>query len=414
MATRSALVGRSAERERLREAFDRARLGDGSLVLVAGEAGVGKTRLLEDLAGEAADGRPAGRALWGRASHDAATPYGPIVAALRSYLRSQPDALDDLGAFKPHLALILPELGRPAKSGDRPALFEAVRCAFAKAATEEPLLVVLDDLHWSDDATLELLPALAEPLTELPVLVVAAYRSDGLPRDHMLRRLRHQLRRGGRLDELTLAPLGEAETAELAERTLGTAPAPSLVRVIHDRTQGVPFFVEELARALAMTSALTEGRRGLELAKGGEVPLPDTVRDAVMISTSELSPEARDAASAAAVAGEEFDLELVAGVANERGLAEVVERGLVVETGGGRAIFRHALTREALYADVARAALAPPPAGRGARGRRGKRRRAGHSLARRTRGLPRARGSVARGRGIARRARLPRRRPRRP
>jgi len=347
MATRSPLVGRQAERARLEEALDRARLGDGSLVLIAGEAGVGKTRLVEELAAQ-----PGVRALWGRAVHDAAAPYSPIVAALRSHLRSIPDGLDGCGALKPHLALILPELGEPADAGGRATLFEAVRWAFAQAAAEQPLLVVLDDLQWSDDATLELLPALADALAGLSILLIAAYRSDGLPRDHLMRRLRHELRRGGRLDELTLGPLEPAQTAELLERILESAPAPSLTRAIHDRTQGVTFFVEELAQALVLTNSLTEGRRGLELAKGGEVPLPDTVRDAVMISMAELSPDARRAAAAAAVAGEEFDLALVAAVSSESGLAELSERNLVVEAEAGRAMFRHALTREALYADV--------------------------------------------------------------
>ena len=153
--------------------------------------------------------------------------------------------------------------------------------------------MVLDDLHWSDDATLELLPALAESLADMPLLLVATYRSDGLPRDHALRRARHELRRAGRLDEIALGPLEPSESADLVQQVLGSAPAPSLARAIHDRTQGVSFFVEELAQALLLTDSLTEGRQGLELAKGGEVPLPDTVRDAVLIRASELSPEGR-------------------------------------------------------------------------------------------------------------------------
>jgi DNA-binding NarL/FixJ family response regulator len=348
MAAKRPLVGRLAELERLTEAFDRARLDDGSLVLVAGEAGVGKTRLVEELAEHS---RAA--VLWGRASHDAPAPYGPLVAALRAYLRTNPDGLDDCGGLKPHLALLLPELGKPATAGDRATLFEGLRCGFQQAAGGDgPLLVVLDDLQWSDDATLEVLPALAESLAELPLMLVAVYRSDGLPRDHMLRRVRHELRRGGRLDEITLGPLQPSETADLLQQILEEAPAPSLASAIHDRTEGVSFFVEELARALLLTSALTAGRSGLELAKGDEVPLPDTVRDAVLIRASELSPEGRDAAEAAAVAGEDFDLDLLAEVAGPDGVAALLNSGIAIEDDGGRAKFRHALTREALYADV--------------------------------------------------------------
>jgi predicted ATPase len=348
MAGQRPLVGRHAELGRLGEALDRARRGTGSIVLIAGEAGVGKTRLAEELAE-----RSRAAVLWGRASQGAPVPYGPIVAALRAYLRANPGGLRGCGALEPHLALLLPELGKPAQAGDRATLFEGLRCAFEQAAGgDEPLLVILDDLQWSDDATLEVLPALAGPLAELPMLLVAAYRSDGLPRHHMLRRVRHELRRAGRLDEIALGPLEPSQTADLVLQILGSAPAPSLARAIHDRTQGVSFFVEELARALLLTNSVTKGPKGLELAKGGEVPVPDTVRDAVLIRASELSPEGRAAAEAAAVAGEEFDLDLLAEVSNPDSLAELLASGIVIERDGGRAKFRHALTREALYADV--------------------------------------------------------------
>ena len=347
MATPVELVGRTAERERLTEALDRARAGSGSLVLLAAEAGVGKTRLAEELARQAGED-----ALWGRATHGASAPYGPTVAVLRAFLRSTPRALDELGPLRSHLALILPELGAPSSSNDRATLFEAVHAAFARAAEEGHSLVVLDDLQWSDEATLDLLGALAEPLGRLPLLVLGTYRSDGLPRDHMLRRFRHELRRAGRLDEVTLEPLDQDETGELLAQLLADAPAPSLTRVIHDRTQGVPFFVEELAAALRMTGALSAGPRGLELARSDEVPLPASIRDAVLVQASELSSAGRAAAEVAAVAGETFGMDLVADASSGAGLAELVESGLAAETAEGEGAFRHALTREALYADV--------------------------------------------------------------
>ncbi len=323
------LVGRQSELAYLQAALERARGGAGSLMLVAGEAGVGKTRLAAALA--AGSGA---LVLSGRAGRSASSPYAPVVAALRSCLRADPAALDGYSTLRPHLALLLPELGDPAPASDAATVSEAVRCAFAHLARGQTVLLLLDDLHWSDDATLELLAALAQPIAELAMLVVAAYRSDGLPRDHALRRLRHELRRDGCFDELTLAPLARAESAELLTAILGDTPAPSLARAIHERARGVPFFVEELARA---TDA-------------GQVP--ETIRDAVLMQATELSAAARDAAQAAAVAGESFDLEVVGGVSSPAGLAELAEHGFVVEDGNGRASFRHALTRDALYGDV--------------------------------------------------------------
>ena len=344
----TALVGRGVELQQLCGAVDRARAGRGGLILISGEAGVGKTRLTGEVARLADDAL----LLTGAASHSGSAPYGPVVAALRSRLRADPGALAACGPLGAHLALILPELGAPLPATDRPTLFEAIRCAFAHLAEDRPVLVVLDDLHWSDEATLELLSALAAPLAEISVLVLATYRSDGLPRDHGLRRLRHELRRAGRLEELALAPLGQQDVAALLAASLGTAPSPALVRVICDATQGTPFFVEELAAALRVSGQLKSGREGLELGRHGEVPLPDTVRDAVLISASELSEAGREAAEAAAVAGEVFDLDLVGALASPAGVADLLECGLAREQDLGTGAFRHALTRDALYADV--------------------------------------------------------------
>jgi DNA-binding CsgD family transcriptional regulator len=316
------------------------------VVLVAGEAGVGKTRLVDDVTKDTA-----GFALWGRASQGAATPYGPFVAALRAHLRNEPDGLDGVGTLRPHLALLLPELGEPARAGDRATLIEALRAALAAVAAAEPVAIVLDDLHWSDEATLELLPELADALERLELVVIGIYRSDGLPREHQLRRVRHALRRAGELEEIVVEPLDAERSAELLAEVLGQTPSPSLAMTIHQRTQGIPFFTEELARALLVNDAVAPSGRGVELTDA-EVPLPETVRDAVLAASAELTDEGREAAAAAAVAGEEFEIGLVAQVSNRDGVQELVARGMVAEGRPGIGAFRHTLTREALYSDI--------------------------------------------------------------
>src|SRR6185436_2787216 len=218
----SELIGRQAELERLEELLGAARDGRGAVVLLAGEAGSGKTRLSAELAR-----RADAPVLRGAASQGRTPPYGPLVAALRSHLRAHPEGLNACGPLRPHMARLLPELGEPPAESDRATLFEALRCALASLGHA---LVLLDDLQWSDEATLEVLAALGEPLASGRLLVVAAYRSDGLPRGHGLRRLRNDLRRSGHLEEIALPPFGLAETRELVARVLPAAPGPDLVR----------------------------------------------------------------------------------------------------------------------------------------------------------------------------------------
>jgi DNA-binding CsgD family transcriptional regulator len=342
------LIGRDEEFARLNESLDAATRGAGSLLLLSGEAGMGKTRLAAELAS-----RASARVLTGAAVHGGAQPHGPMLAALRSYLRVEPEGLAECGPLRGHLALVLPELGEPAKGGDRATLFEAFRCALSTVAANGPVLVLLDDLHWSDDATLELLASLAPALRDMRVLVVGTYRSDEVPRGHPLRTLRTDLRRSGNLHEVELEPLSFEETKLLAEAVLEGRLSAGLARTIHDRTQGVPFFIEELSAALADAAMLAQGRGGLELAGAGDLPVPDTVRDAVLMRTARLSPAAHEAAEAAAVAGEQFDLGLVAAIASEQGLQELADSHLVSELPSGRGAFRHALARDALYEEVA-------------------------------------------------------------
>ena len=347
MASRGSLIGRDAESDRLREHLARAIGGEGGLVLVAGEAGVGKTRLMDELSASTT-----ALVLRGAASQDITPAYGPVAAALRSYLRSVPDGLRDCGPLGDHLRLVLPELGPPPEEASRASLHEAVRCAFATLSQGRGVLIVLDDLQWSDAATLELLAALAPALKELPVLLLGGYRSDELSRDHPLRRMRNELRRAGSLAEVALEPLDAAGTTALIERALDDVPSAALVRAIYDRSQGLPFFVEELAGALGAEGRLQRGAAGLELAEGSEVAVPDTVRDAVLLRTAGLTPAAQAAAEVAAVAGERFDLEAIVELAGESGTGELLDQSLVVECGESLGAFRHALVRESLYRDV--------------------------------------------------------------
>ena len=341
------LVGRERERAALEGALAGVREGRGGIMLLAGDAGVGKTRLAEEVMhGEGS------RVLRGDAPEQAPPAYGPLASALRGFLRVHPGGLDACGPPGRYLRILLPELGPPPRDGDRAAVCEAVCCAFIAVAQAGPAVVFLDDLHWADGTTLELLPSLAAELERQPVLLLGAYRTDEIPRDHPLRRMRVELRRAGRLHELALDPLDFDATTTLAERVLGARAGRALSRAVYDRTQGVPFFVEELCAALRAAGRVIEGPAGLEPAGEGDIPVPDTVRDAVLVRAGRLSAGARRVVDAASVAGLRFDLALVAELAGEPAVDEPVARGVLVEVEPGVAAFRHTLTREAFYRDV--------------------------------------------------------------
>jgi DNA-binding SARP family transcriptional activator len=344
--TSAALIGRERERGVLDDRLDRAAAGEGGVFLLAGEAGVGKTSLAQAALGECAL-----LVLRCACSEQGRAPYAPLIAALRAYDRIASGALAESGRLTSHLAVLLPELGPAPAVVDHLSLAQALRDAFAGIARHQPAVVFLDDLQWGDEATLELLPSLASSVAG-PLLFLAVYRSDEIPRAHPLRRTRAELRRGARLDELMLEPLDQGHAAKLASRILGRSPGPRLAQRIFERTEGVPLFVEELAAALSAGRRLEEQGDALELPAGHEVPLPDTVRETVLLRTDRLTQAGRHALEVAAVAGARVDLGLVADLAGVPGLEEAIEQGFLVEVEEGRAAFRHALVREAVYAEI--------------------------------------------------------------
>jgi ATP/maltotriose-dependent transcriptional regulator MalT len=342
------LIGRVDEQAALDQALAATRQGTGGIVLLAGEAGVGKTRLLE--AGLARSGL---LALRGQTNEIATPPYGPIAAALRAYLRIRPGGLVACGPLTPYLALLLSELGPPPPQTDPAVLVEAICQAFATIARTRPTVLVLDDLQWADNATLELVPVLASTLAHDPLMIVGTYRNDEIRRGHPLRRLRNDLRRARLLREIVVEPLDRADTIALATRIFGQAPGPALATTLYERTEGVPLFVKELAGALALRGGLRRGAEGIELAPGADLPIPDTLRDAVLLRLDGLPDPALRLLHLAVVAGETFDLAQVAELAGSTdGFDALLERGLLVESEPGRGAFRHALTREAIYSDI--------------------------------------------------------------
>jgi predicted ATPase/DNA-binding CsgD family transcriptional regulator len=342
------LVGRESEQVELEAVLNLVRQGKGGIFLLTGEAGVGKTRLATECL------RYSGLfTLRSTASEIFTPPYGPIISAIRSYMRMRPANLGNFGSLSRYLALILPEFGPFPEAGDRASLAEAIRCAFLAMAKDEPMVFHIEDLQWADIATLELLPGLAASLAQERLLILATYRNDEIPRGHPVRRLRNELRRAGLLREITLEPLKQDATTLFVAQILGSQPGPVLATTLYEKTEGLPLFVEELTRALLKGRSLRSGQTGLELDSGTTVPIPDTLRDTILLQLDGLPAPALRLLEIASVIGSEFELSLVENLAGgTEGLNTIFERGLFVEGNEGQTVFRHALEREAIYRDI--------------------------------------------------------------
>jgi DNA-binding SARP family transcriptional activator len=347
------LLGRAAELAAFDEALHQARAGHGRALLIAGEPGAGKSRLLHEFTGRA---RSQALALAGCCYPETqASPYQPLIEALRPHLSMHRLEFDAYPAWLSDLVQLFPEL-RPLHPGlaqtpacepgwARTRLFEALESLLLRLAPgASPILLCLDNLHWADSATLDWLAYLARRMPGRPILLVGAYRPQN---GAALAALRASLARQGLLRELALDGLDATSVGQLVQRQGGSlASDPALAGRLHQVTGGNPFFLLETLAALAAA--------GLETAPGGEAqtwPLPDSVRQAVQQRIERLSPSARQVLEAAAVIGQTTGcdtLHLTAGRAELEladALDELAAQQFVVQE-PGLVRFRHELVAE--------------------------------------------------------------------
>ncbi|MET8084524.1 AAA family ATPase [Micromonospora sp. NPDC005237] len=351
-AASSVLVGRQREIATLRDALGRAGKGDPATVLVGGEAGVGKTRLLEEFAaGATAAGA---RVLVGQCLElgEAGLPFAPFAAALRAVLRA--DGAEVFAGYEAEFARLLPELGRvpagltapsarPLTDAPRGYLFDLVAELFQRLADARPLLLIIEDLHWADRSTRDLIGFLVRAARPGRLLLVCTYRTDELQRGHPLRPFLAELDRARGVERVELGRLDRDGTGAILADLLGGEPSPRAVDDIHDRTQGNPFFIEELAVA------------GSPL---GCAALPETLRDLLLARVDRLPEPAQRVLRIAAAGGTRFAHGLLAEVAGlpeaelEDALRAAAAAQLVVADPDGDYEFRHALVREAVHDEL--------------------------------------------------------------
>ena len=372
-ASSGRLVGRDGELTRLLGLLDDASAGRPSHALISGDAGVGKTRLVAELAVRAAD--RGFLVLSGRCAElGDSIPYLPLADALREGTTTPGAATEPLAAAlaaRPVLGRLLPDRDVAAQQGAEVSglaqqqLFGAVLGLLTELAEGHPVLLILEDLHWADRSTRDLITFLSRVLHRERVAVVATYRTDDLHRRHPLRPVVAELLRLPSVASIELGPLGYADMASHLTALAGEPLDPAMLHRMVARAEGNPYYAEELlASAEPVRRAAGGGGGGAAAgggpgrgAPGGDV-LPSGLAALLLARVERLPAAAQQVLRAAAVGGRRVDDDIVraasglAGPEYEDAIRDCVAQQLLVPGGADGYVFRHALIREALYTDL--------------------------------------------------------------
>ncbi|HSH81634.1 MAG TPA: BREX system ATP-binding domain-containing protein [Herpetosiphonaceae bacterium] len=360
------IIGREFELNALGQALHAAQRGEGHCIFITGEAGVGKSRLLNELRQRAVGERFV--VLQGHCfEQDVSFPYSLWINALRDlFAWSEASEIEKLlGPLASEFVKLLPELAlllaevepTPAldPESEKRRLFEALARFAAQLAAASPLLIVLEDLHWSDAASLDFLRAFTHRLVDRPMLLIATYRSDEQP--PQLVRFLAQVNRERGADELVLAPLTRNQAAEMTRKILKLErlPGDEFLDLIMRLTEGNPFFIEEVLKTLTEAGNALGAAGMWKRQSGKDLQVPSSVYDAVQRRMERLSPETRRVLTLAATMGQRVSFELLHQVSSKAepellaAIKDLLAAHLLVEESADQFAFRHALTRDAVY-----------------------------------------------------------------
>ena len=366
-------VGREKELAALGAAIEQTLSGNGRILALAGEPGIGKTRTAQVLARYAAQRDVT--VLWGRCTDElGAPPYWPWLQVLRGFFEGQDDArvrsiagaaASDIAEIVPELAQRVPDL-QPVPHSIDPAqarfrLFDAITGFWQRAAAQTPLLLILDNLHWADTPSLRLLEFLAPEIAGSPLLVLVTYRDIELARSHPLSNTLGELARHPRFQRLRLTGLNLGETSRFMAAAAGQAPTGELLAQVHGQTEGNPLFVKEMTRFLVQEGVLGADRPANGLRAGaGPRRIPEGVKEVIGTRLNRLSRMCNAVLAHAAVIGRSFTLDVLARLLEDlpedqrtAALEEALTASVIEELDGpGRYQFSHALIRETLYEEV--------------------------------------------------------------
>jgi DNA-binding CsgD family transcriptional regulator/tetratricopeptide (TPR) repeat protein len=365
------IVGRASELAALQTMVSDIEEGHSHLLLLSGEAGIGKSRLVAALE---ADAHSKGfLVLQGNCyGRDRTSPYAPVLDLIRSFLANQPRDVweahfqpfaQEFFPLFPDLVTPPPVPAVPLASGpdqEQRRLFVALTAFFAKLAGLRPLVLVIEDIHWCDESSLEFLQYFLRHNTSFPWLVLLTYRSDEI--DPALGNWLVQQDRERRTQECSLARLTRSDVEAMLTAIFDLPPTTrsELLNVLYPLTEGNPFFVEEVLTSLQVAGGIFYAEGAWRSKALENLHIPRSVQAAVQQRSERLSEEARELLTLAAVAGRRFEVDLLLWVTRQTEgqflhlLKELIAAQLVVEESGGQFAFRHALTRYAIYEQLLR------------------------------------------------------------
>lgn len=360
------LVGRDDELTLLEDSLLAAVRGEGQIVVLAGDAGVGKTRLATETADRA---RKIGAAvLWGGCSEaDLTLPYLPFVEAIGNWLTGVDVAalVEQLGPSAAELGQLFPQLGSvPSGSVADPSqaklrLYEAVLSLLRNGAADKGLLFVVEDLHWADAASRELLDYITRRLRGARIMVFATYRLDEMHRKHPLLPIVQGWRRSRLAQIIELEPLPADGVAGMIAAIFDyERVSPEFRDYFHERTEGNPFVLEEMLKEAIDRGDIYRTHDRWERKEIAELGIPRSVADSILLRVERLDPDHAEMLRTGSVLGPSFDYSVLVALTGmseavvQAALKACVLQQLLVEEGQGSYRFRHALTREAVYEDL--------------------------------------------------------------
>jgi class 3 adenylate cyclase/tetratricopeptide (TPR) repeat protein len=360
----TALIGRDAEEQRLRDGWARVARGERRVTLLAGEPGVGKTRLVTEFARRVYD--EGGIVVLGRCDDAVPAPLRPVIEIVRHALQHAPESV--LGELpEPDRRILLGLARGEVEHGEGDplarvqALHEAVDALLVALAHAAPTLVVFDDLHWADPATVLLLRHVAASSSASRLMVVGTYRDTDLDRMHPFAAALADLRRLATTERVSVQGLDISSTTALVAAWSGGAAPEAFVAAVFAETEGNPFFIEEVLRHLAESGAIRRGDDGEWHAERplDQLGIPEGIRETVGRRLAHLGDRANELLSVAAVVGREFDVDVVvraSGISEAQAieaLQPVIRSGLVLEGDRfGTFAFAHALVRATLLDEM--------------------------------------------------------------